>query len=36
MEDYRLEQSGQEVQHILNGAAMQTDLTAENERAELA
>ena len=36
MEDYRLEQSGQEVQDILNGAAMQTDLTAENERAELA
>ena len=36
MEDYRLEQSGQEVQNILNGAAMQTDLTAENERAELA
>ena len=36
MEDYRLEQSGQEVQDILNGAAMQTDLTAENDRAELA
>jgi hypothetical protein len=36
MEDYRLEQSGQEVQDILNGAAMQTNLTAENERAELA
>ena len=33
MEDYRLEQSGQEVQNILNGAAMQTDLTAEVERA---
>ena len=33
MEDYRLEQSGQEVQDILNGAAMQTDLTAETERA---
>ena len=36
MEDYRLEQSGQEVQGILNGAAMQSDLTAETERAELA
>ena len=33
MEDYRLEQSGQEVQNILNGAAMQVDLTAETERA---
>lgn len=33
MEDYRLEQSGQEVQDILNGAAMQVDLTAEIERA---
>lgn len=33
MEDYRLEQSGQEVQNILNGAAMQSDLTAETERA---
>jgi len=36
MEDYRLDQSGQEVQDILNGAAMQSDLTAENERAEQA
>lgn len=36
MEDYRLDQSGQEVQGILNGAAMQTDLTEETERAELA
>jgi hypothetical protein len=36
MEDYRLEQSGQEVQDILDGAAMQTDLTAETDRAELA
>ena len=33
MEDYRLTQSGQEVQDILNGAAMQVDLTAETERA---
>ena len=33
MEDYRLEQSGQEVQDIMNGAAMQSDLTAETERA---
>jgi hypothetical protein len=36
MEDYRLDQSGQEVQNILDGAAMQSDLTAENDRAELA
>ena len=34
MEDYRLEQTGQEVQNILNGAAMQSDLTAEVERAQ--
>jgi len=34
MENYRLTQTGEEVQDILNGAAMQTDLTAENERAE--
>ena len=34
MEDYRLEQTGQQVQDILNGAAMQTDLTAEVDRAE--
>lgn len=33
MEDYRLEQSGQEVQDILNGAAMQVDLNSEVERA---
>ena len=33
MEDYRLDQSGQEVQEILNGAAMQVDLTEETERA---
>ena len=33
MEDYRLTQSGQEVQDVLNGAAMQVDLTAETERA---
>ena len=33
MEDYRLEQTGQEVQDILNGAAMQTELAAETERA---
>ena len=33
MVDYRLDQSGQQVQDILNGAAMQVDLTAENERA---
>ena len=33
MEDYRLDQSGQEVQDILDGAAMQSDLTAETERA---
>ena len=36
MEDYRLTQTGQEVQDILDGAAMQSDLTAEKERAELA
>ena len=34
MEDYRLEQTGQEVQDILNGAATQSDLTAEVERAQ--
>jgi hypothetical protein len=34
MENYRLTQTGEEVQGILNGAAMQTDLTAEVERAE--
>ena len=34
MEDYRLQQDGQGVQDILNGAAMQTGLTAEVERAE--
>lgn len=34
MEDYRLEQSGQEVQNILNNAASQTDLNAEVERAQ--
>ena len=33
MEDYRLEQSGQQVQDILNGAAMQVDLNSEVERA---
>ena len=36
MEDYRLNQSGQEVQDILNGAAMQEDLTAESQRAQQA
>ena len=36
MADYDLTQTGQEVQDILDGAAMQTDLTAETERAELA
>lgn len=36
MEDYRLTQTGQQVQDILDGAAMQSDLTAEKERAELA
>ena len=36
MADYRLTQSGDQVQEILNGAAMQSDLTAEQERAELA
>lgn len=36
MADFDLNQTGQEVQDILNGAAMQTDLTAETERAELA
>jgi hypothetical protein len=36
MNDYRLDKTGQEVDNILNGAAMQTDLTAEKERAELA
>ena len=34
MEDYRLTQTGPEVQEILDGAAMQSDLTAEVERAE--
>ena len=33
MEDYRLEQTGQEVQNILNGAAMNVDLQTEVERA---
>lgn len=33
MEDYRLEQTGQEVQRILNGAAMDANLQAEVERA---
>ena len=33
MEDYRLTQTGQEVQDILNNAAMQSELTAETERA---
>lgn len=36
MEDYRLNQTGQEVQNILNGAAMQTELAAETERATAA
>jgi hypothetical protein len=36
MEDYRLQQSGQEVQDILNGAAMQEDLTTESQRAQQA
>ena len=36
MADYDLTQTGQEVQDILDGAAMQTDLTAETQRAELA
>jgi hypothetical protein len=36
MADYRLTQSGDQVQEILNNAAMQSDLTAEQERAELA
>ena len=36
MADFDLTQSGQEVQDILDGAAMQTDLTAEVDRAELA
>ena len=36
MADFDLNQTGQEVQDILDGAAMQTDLTAETERAELA
>ena len=34
MENYRLTQTGEEVQEILNGAAMQQDLTAEVGRAE--
>ena len=33
MADFDLTQSGQEIQNILDGAAMQTDLTAEIERA---
>lgn len=36
MEDYRLTQTGQEVQDILNGAVMPADLAAEKDRAELA
>ena len=36
MADYRLTQSGDQVQEILNNAAMQSNLTAEQERAELA
>ena len=36
MADFDLTQSGQEIQNILDGAAMQTDLTAEIERAEQA
>ena len=36
MADFDLTQTGQEVQNILDGAAMQTDLTAEVDRAELA
>jgi hypothetical protein len=36
MADYRLTQSGDQVQEILNNAAMKSDLTAEQERAELA
>ena len=36
MADFDLTQSGQEIQSILDGAAMQTDLTAETERAEQA
>ena len=33
MADYRLTQSGNEVQHILNNAVMQSELTSESERA---
>ena len=34
MADYRLTQSGDEVQNILNNATPQSDLTAETERAQ--
>lgn len=36
MADYRLTQSGEEVQNILNNATSQSELTAETQRAELA
>ena len=36
MADFDLTQTGQQVQDILDGAAMQSDLTAETERAEAA
>ena len=36
MADYRLTQSGEEVQNILNNATPQSELTAETQRAELA
>ena len=36
MADYRLTQSGDEVQNILNNATPQSDLTAETERAQVA
>ena len=36
MADYRLTQTGNEVQQILNNAAMQSQVTAETERAQSA